>query len=276
MIRFKCPKCTKALAVAEKLASKKVVCPGCRAKVRVPSASAPQPDVSAVAGEPSIRATTSAGPSPARPSPPDDAVDNREVAEAPDAVRPPEPDDNDDELDVTSGRKRKSRRKRHSSSPRVSAWIAGLIGAGVMGVVLALVLLVRQLSTGRHETGTPGNSNGKTTQSRANWGESFEVEGGVLYYTRGATESDVRKLESFLRKTGFFNNRSEKAILQLSKHGDDYVLALIVGEDEWNNPVIAEGCRNLAIRISQDVFVGSPVEISLCDESLRPKNVIRP
>src|SRR5436190_21449649 len=97
-IRLKCPHCKKGLAINEKMAGKKVLCPSCKKAFSVPVAVSAPADLeafaaAALADQPTTLPTPPMPPTPAAPPPqtegkPDGKVDGR-AAPPPSAPTPP-------------------------------------------------------------------------------------------------------------------------------------------------------------------------------------------
>jgi hypothetical protein len=149
MIRFKCPKCQKAMGVDDSKAGALGMCPGCRATFRIPAAAAPPVSVPAPAPPPLQSQVSPAPLPPVRSAPPphydDDASTYAVQLEAeaqdpvpvqkrlPTVVHDYETDDDDDEADY-----RARRRARRSGRGFSGDLIPGLSNFALVMIILGI------------------------------------------------------------------------------------------------------------------------------------------
>ena len=104
-------------------------------------------------------------------------------------------------------------------------------------------------------------------------GTKLEYNGGELYYTDNVTETDAKKLGDYLVKSGFFGGK--KVTVQLDKSGATYQFRMVVMPEKQNDEPTAVLMKAFAGEISEEVFGGAPVELHICDDSLKTIKVLK-
>ena len=104
-------------------------------------------------------------------------------------------------------------------------------------------------------------------------GTKLEYNGGELYYTDNVTETDAKKLGDYLVKSGFFGGK--KVTVQLDKAGATYQFRMVVMPEKQNDEPTAVLMKAFAGEISEEVFGGAPVELHICDDSLKTIKVLK-
>jgi hypothetical protein len=84
-----------------------------------------------------------------------------------------------------------------------------------------------------------------------------------VYYTRGATEDEARRLGAFLLKAGVFDDGPAKTV-EVARADGRHVVAFVRGERAWEDPAVVATFRALIPELSARVFGGAPVEVHLC------------
>jgi hypothetical protein len=98
--------------------------------------------------------------------------------------------------------------------------------------------------------------------------QKVEFGGGEeVYYRRGATAADARKLGEFLREAGYFDGQNPTSVL-VSRAGDRLVVSFVVAESAIHSADARDGFRASGRQASERVFDGRPVTVELCDEAL--------
>ncbi len=104
--------------------------------------------------------------------------------------------------------------------------------------------------------------------SCSNYGNKINIEGtkGEVYYKDGATESQAQKVGDFLKQDGFFGNQ-KSASVQVAKNGDNYVVRFVYNKDYYEKtPGLEEFFKNYGVRMSNDLFNGKKIDITLADK----------
>lgn len=98
--------------------------------------------------------------------------------------------------------------------------------------------------------------------------------GERVQHARGATERDARRLGQFLQSVGYFDGRGPKTV-RLTRPRGTYLVAFALKDGRWRNPNTVRLFRTLRTDIVDSVFGGHPVEVRLCDRSMRTKKTLR-
>ena len=106
------------------------------------------------------------------------------------------------------------------------------------------------------------------------YGTKLEYNGGEVYYTDNVTEADAKKLGEFLVKEGFFDGKPKT--VQLEKAGSTYQFRMVVQPEKQNDEATAELMKTFASELSENVFNKAPVEMHICDETLKTVKVVKP
>ena len=106
------------------------------------------------------------------------------------------------------------------------------------------------------------------------YGTKLEYNGGELYYTDNVSETDAKKLGDYLVKSGFFSGK--KLTVQLDKSGATYQFRMVVMPEKQNDETTAAMLKVFAGEISEEVFGGAPVELHICDDSLKTIRILKP
>lgn len=105
-------------------------------------------------------------------------------------------------------------------------------------------------------------------------GTMLEFNGGELYYTKNVNEAETKKLGEYLVKEGFFDG--VRKTVQLDKSGSTYQFRMVVQKEKQNDDATAEVMKTFAKEVSSAVFSNAPVEMHICDESLKTLKVVKP
>lgn len=107
--------------------------------------------------------------------------------------------------------------------------------------------------------------------SCSNHGKKVAVEGTkgeVLYKGEGVTEADAKKLGTFLKDNGYFDNQ-EKSV-QIRKEGGNYELRFVVDYDKVKEMQGADEAYTLyGAQIAKQVFNSTPTVVILTDKNLK-------
>lgn len=106
------------------------------------------------------------------------------------------------------------------------------------------------------------------------YGEKLEYNGGEVYYTENVTKQEAQKLGEYLVAQKFFDGNPKT--VQLDKSGSTYQFRMVVQKEKQNDEATAVIMKVFAQQISSDVFNDAPVELHICDESLKTLKVIKP
>ena len=96
---------------------------------------------------------------------------------------------------------------------------------------------------------------------------------GELYYNDAVTHAEAQNVGEFLLAEKFFNAEGA-ATAQLLKEGARYQLRLAVNPEVVENPLLALEIGLIAGAIAQNLLGGSPLEVTLVDEMLRPRKLV--
>jgi hypothetical protein len=105
-------------------------------------------------------------------------------------------------------------------------------------------------------------------------GTKLEFNGGELYYTDNVTESEAKKLGEYLVKEGFYDGKPKS--VQLDKEGSNYQFRMVVQKEKQNDPQTLDMMKTFGKELSADVFNNAPVEMHVCDETLKTLSVVKP
>ncbi len=106
------------------------------------------------------------------------------------------------------------------------------------------------------------------------YGTKLEYNGGEVYYTDKVTETEAKKLGEYLVKEEFFDGKPKT--VQLDKAGAVYQFRMVVQKEKQSDEQTMELMKVFAGQLSSDVFNDAPVEMHVCDESLKTIRVIKP
>jgi hypothetical protein len=94
-----------------------------------------------------------------------------------------------------------------------------------------------------------------------------------IYYEKGATEADARRLGSALRSFGLFDGR-QRASVVISRGGHGVAACFVVGHDAWKDSAALRYFQDVRSYLTTGPFSDAPLEVRLCDNRLRTKAVI--
>jgi hypothetical protein len=134
------------------------------------------------------------------------------------------------------------------SRPR--RWLQVFIGVGVIFIGAAKLLNGLVLLTGA-----------------TNYGILMEINHGDLYYTSAVSKDDAKRLGDFLVQQKIFDGR--QISMQLTKNGQTMQVRFPVKPGFEKNEAYVASVQALGVQISQQVFQGAPLEVDLCDDSLK-------
>ena len=103
--------------------------------------------------------------------------------------------------------------------------------------------------------------------SKVTFGPNEEV-----YYTKGATEDEARKVGKVLQDLEIFNG-SKTASLQLQKDGSGYLLRVVTQDKSWDDPEVCDSMAYIGGFASQGLG-GAKVKVDLCDDSFKSKKIV--
>ena len=96
---------------------------------------------------------------------------------------------------------------------------------------------------------------------------------GELYYNDAVTQTEAQNVGELLLAEKFFNAEGA-ATAQLLKEGARYQLRLAVNPALVESPLLTIEVGLIASAIAQNILGGSPLEVTLVDEMLRPKKLV--
>jgi hypothetical protein len=105
-----------------------------------------------------------------------------------------------------------------------------------------------------------------------NYGTKLNFSGGDLYYTSSVTLSEANRLGQYLVKEKFFDGNRKS--IQINKTGSTYEFRMVIKKGLENDQELMQVLKIVASQLSTDVFVGSRVDIHLCDQYLRTIRVV--
>jgi hypothetical protein len=105
---------------------------------------------------------------------------------------------------------------------------------------------------------------------RGRFGQRLAVTDKEEIYYKDVTAEEALRLGQALKELGYFNGTTRKTV-QLSQQDDAYVIAFVVQEGTWNNAEAVDAVRLLGLQLAARTFDGRPVEVRLCDQSMREK-----
>lgn len=107
--------------------------------------------------------------------------------------------------------------------------------------------------------------------SCANYGKKVKIEGtkGEVYYKGdGVTESDAKKLGTFLKESEYFDDKKVKSV-QLMKAGDRYTVRFVADKAAYEKlPDGEQNFKEYGVQIAKAVFGGTKVDVALADENM--------
>jgi preprotein translocase subunit SecF len=106
------------------------------------------------------------------------------------------------------------------------------------------------------------------------YGTKLEFNGGELYYTENITETEAKKFGEYLVKEEIFDGQ-EKSV-QLDKSGSTYQFRMVVKPELQNDESYAGKVKVFGSQLSADFFNDAPLEVHLCDDSLKTVRVVKP
>jgi hypothetical protein len=155
------------------------------------------------------------------------------------------------------------RRGGQQASTLVAIGIGLLCGVLTVGLIVGLAVageeLLRGAGASRPDYGT-----------RIDFGDQTE-----LYYGKGVTESEARRVEHVLREQGVFAGPGAKTV-QVRKESGRFVVAFVMRDDAWNDPAVVQYFAALGDAISRGPLGGRPVTVELCDQFLHSRKSIHP
>jgi len=114
------------------------------------------------------------------------------------------------------------------------------------------------------------------TLTGCNYGKKLTFKKGELYYTDKVTEDEANKLGEFLVERKYFTDDKEVTV-QLNREDGVYQVRMVVVDDYKSmKDVYPTAYQVLAARISHEVFDGKTVEIHLCNDRLKTREVVKP
>lgn len=105
------------------------------------------------------------------------------------------------------------------------------------------------------------------------YGTKLEFNGGELYYTKNITETEAKKFGEYLVKEEFFDG--QEISVQLDKSGSTYQFRMVVKPELQNDESSAEQVKLFGSQMSADFFKGAPLEVHLCDDTLKTVRVVK-
>jgi hypothetical protein len=105
------------------------------------------------------------------------------------------------------------------------------------------------------------------------WGKKLTFNGGDLYYAPPVKEIEAKKLGEYLTQGKFFDG-SPKSV-QIKKRGDIWEFRMVVKQGYEKDEKLIENMKEVAAELSENVFGGGPVDIHLCDSSLKTRRVVK-
>ncbi|NLJ06779.1 MAG: hypothetical protein GX437_03810 [Sphingobacteriales bacterium] len=107
----------------------------------------------------------------------------------------------------------------------------------------------------------------------SNYGEKLEFNKGQLYYTENVSSEDAQKLGEYLVKVGFFDGNPKT--VQLDRRNDTFLFRMVVKKEKQDDSNSVVLLKLFAMKISGEVFNGSPVNAYICDDRLKTVREIR-
>ena len=102
----------------------------------------------------------------------------------------------------------------------------------------------------------------------SSYGSRLEFNGGEVFYTADANESDATRLGEYLAgELGFFDGR-EKSV-QLDQQDGKMIVRFCVQEGAENDKEVEIAFRAIQTLLSASVFKDRAIELQLCDERFR-------
>jgi hypothetical protein len=113
------------------------------------------------------------------------------------------------------------------------------------------------------------------TLYNARWGKNVDFgQGQEVFYAKGATKDEARKLGQFLQRIKYFSGQ-RPASVQVARDGERYIVSFVLQPGAWAQPDVLASAAQLRVAIAAEVFEGKPVEVRLCDEELTPQRMLR-
>jgi hypothetical protein len=95
-----------------------------------------------------------------------------------------------------------------------------------------------------------------------------------ITYEGEATEADAKALGAYLTQAKVFGESAGGKDVVLGKQGPAYRVGMIVGKDRWTDVGLVASFETLRKNIAKNAFVGSSVQLDLCDERLAPHKTL--
>jgi hypothetical protein len=173
-------------------------------------------------------------------------------------------------------------------------FLAQLVGAALLLGVVALLLQGRAFAAHVKEGGKPAPFRGTAglcllcsavlffLQAFINYPVTWDGTGrGLefarnqeLYYTEGVSREEAVRLGQKLLEIGVFDDRGERKTVILLKQGDKFLIRVFLREGAWKEQEVLDYFQDLRDLLSREVFDDGPVEILLCGQFNRQKEVI--
>jgi hypothetical protein len=110
---------------------------------------------------------------------------------------------------------------------------------------------------------------------RLAYGKEVKLAGGSqLFYTASVTDAEAQKLADYLN--GYFKGADHPMSFQLNKKGGVYEVRMVVKDGMADNEAYVTLIQQWGREISEKVFDNAPVEMHLCDTSLKTLKVLPP
>jgi hypothetical protein len=105
------------------------------------------------------------------------------------------------------------------------------------------------------------------------YGAKKLFDGTEVYYKKPVTEKEAEKFGKYLVETGFTDGSTKT--VQLLKEGDTYQVRMVQRKGVQIDAIYSDLFKEMAKKLSEDVFRKAPVVIHLCDDKLKTTKVIK-
>lgn len=100
----------------------------------------------------------------------------------------------------------------------------------------------------------------------SSFGTKIEFGKSDVFYTATSNEADAKRLGEYLQAIGLLK---DPVTVQLNKADKTQQVRICVGEELAKDESMVDNLAKLGARVSGNVFNGEPVEVHMCDKSLK-------
>jgi hypothetical protein len=104
----------------------------------------------------------------------------------------------------------------------------------------------------------------------SSYGDKVQVnDKSEVYYARGATEEDAKKVGAFLLRLDFFDDQTERSV-QVLKVKETYILNFPIDEERMkNNHELLVSLHHVQALLRDSVFNGKPTKLVLTNDEFK-------